>query len=149
MNSKKWQKWAARELTLAPERLVLTYKRTGEIVRETLECGHVYSRGRGERMAMTRRCGDCPKRNARQRRGRPPMKRFPLQAGQAGYSLKPRVEVVFDGPRSCLWIGNGGIEDQRCFGTLGGPVRLRKLAKTILAALDSGKPPVYVLKPWE
>lgn len=56
-----------------------------------------------------------------------------LATGEKGFSTAPRIEVVYGGPQTYIWIGNG--DDGRCFATLDGECELRKLAKAILSAI--------------
>jgi hypothetical protein len=48
----------------------------------------------------------------------------------------PVLTVVPDGNRSYLWIGNDAENDKMCFATFYGRANMRRLAETILNALE-------------
>lgn len=62
----------------------------------------------------------------------------------AGESKRRMVSINLNGRRSYLWIGcdDEATNDMRCFGTLSGVAKLRRLAWAILQEVGEGPAPL-------
>ena len=63
-----------------------------------------------------------------------PKLNFKLNIGEKEYAVSPIINILSDGERSFVWIGNDDIDDMRCYATLEGK-GLGELALKILYAI--------------
>lgn len=68
------------------------------------------------------------------------MDKFKINPG--GMTDQPQERKIFitgSGRGMYLWIGNDGVNNRKCYGTISGTETLRKLAETLLEKLPKKK----------